>query len=244
MQFRRFNDRGIEVFRSLLMEMRQNPKAPFPKSILTDESLSQVLEPKISAPVEEFANRMAFARWLSSAAESCQAQPPRTDVGFWTWLTAALFDQVCPADGHGKRKVFAEARYIPDLTRYSRSYRHLLANPFHVYQLHHEDPSRAIVALINPLQTPGELTEQFASRIELIACPGAMSVARALYIDPETGERRRGASGDSAGRLAKVMNQYARTWDIPVVDSAEFTHMLPAEFNRFKPTLDADSESI
>lgn len=240
MQFRRFNDHGIETFRKHIEELRIDPKASFPRNILSDEALTEVLRPNISASEEVFENRMEFAKWLSNASLDSQAEPPRSDVGFWTWLTAALFDQVCPVDGNGKRKVGAEARYIPDLTKWTRRYRHLLANPFNVYQLHRDNPDRAAVALINPLHTPGELTEQFTGRLELVSCPGTMSLASALFIDPITGQRRKGASGKAARRLGKIMNQYTRTWDIPIVDSVEFAQLLPVEFNRFKPVVTDD----
>lgn len=233
-QFRRFNDAGIEAFRNYLERLRIDPALPPPRTLLTDGTVSELLNPQIEAAPGHFENRMAFARWLHAAAEKSGHPIPRTDVGFWAWLSLALFDEVCPPDSSGKRKPGADARHIPERTNWRRRYRHLLANPFDVFWLHRDDPVRASVVLLNPLHQPGELTEQFTARIELVACPGTMALASYLYVDPRTGARRRGASGKSARRFGKLMNQYARTWDLPLTQAPDFAEMLPKEFDRFK----------
>lgn len=244
MQFRRFNDAGVEAFRNYLQRLRIDPTLPPPRALLTDDAVSAPLVPQIEAPLEHFENRMAFARWLHSAAEKTGQPIPRTDAGFWAWLSLASFDEVCPADSSGKRKPGADARHIPDRTNWRRRYRHLLANPFDVFWLHRDDPVRASAVLLNPLHQPGELTEQFTARIELVACPGTMALATYLYIDPHTGARRRGASGNSARRFGKLMNQYARTWDLPLTQASKFAEMLPKEFERFKRSAASQADAV
>lgn len=234
MQFRRLNDAGIEAFRTYLQRLRDNPTLPPPWTLLSDDAVSEPLHDQIEAALERFENRMAFARWLHAAADKSGHPIPRTDAGFWAWLSLALFDEVCPVDSSGKRKPGADARHIPDRINWRRRYRHLLANPFDVFWLHKDDPVRASAVLLNPLHQPGELTEQFTARIELVACPGTMALATYLYIDPHTGARRRGASGTSARRFGKLMNQYARTWDLPLTQAPKFAELLPKEFERFK----------
>jgi len=234
MQFRRFHDAGIEAFRDYLHRLRSEPTLAPPWGMLTDDALSEPLHPPIAAEPEQFENRMAFARWLHDAAEAAKATIPRADPGFWAWLSLALFDQVCPADGNGRRKPGADARHIPDRANWQRRYRHLLANPFDVFMLHRDNPERAAVVLVNPLHKPGELTEQFTARTEIVSCPGTMALASHLYVDPTTKTRRRGASGKSARRFGKLMNQYTRTWDLPEIQPARFAEMLPGEFDRFK----------
>lgn len=236
MKFRRFNDAGVDAFRRCLDSLRSDPKAPGPVELAEDPSLTEMLTPEVGAVPERFENRMAFAKWLDRAFQDSETEPPLLDAGFWTWLTAALFDQVCPPDGNGRRKPGENAKYIPDMSRWTKRYRHLLANPFNVFQLHRDNPERAAVALVNPLDKPGELTEQFAARVEIVRCPGTIGLASKLFIDPSTGMRKRGASGLAARRFAKLMNQYTRTWDLQSVDSDNFVQLLPREFSRFKPT--------
>jgi hypothetical protein len=235
MKLRRFNSEGIVAFRSYLEDVRADPTLPAPLALLNDPALTEVLRPEVDATPHAFPTRLAFAAWLDEAFTSSGASAPLLDAGYWAWLTAALFDQACPQDGHGRRRPGADARYIPDVTRWTRRYRHLLANPFQVYQLHRDDPRRAAVVLLNPLHQPGELTEQFTARLELVSCPGAIGLATRLFIDPASGTRRRGAAGAAARRFGKLVNQYTRTWDLPSVQLDDFIRMLPREFNRFKP---------
>ena len=235
MRFRRFTDAGVEEFSQYIHALRNDPKLPVPSALIADDALTELLTPEVSATPERFSTRMEFARWLDRAFEESDAEVPSLDTGFWTWLAAVLFDQLCPADGHGRRKPGADARYIPDMSRWTRRYRHLLANPYQVLQLHRDDPERAAVALVNPLHKPGELTEQFTARLEIIRCPGTIGLATKLFIDPKTGARRHGASGNAARRFGKLMNQYTRTWDLQSVEADTFVQLLPREFNRFKP---------
>jgi len=236
MQFRRFHNAGIEAFREYLHRLRSEPTLDPPWSLLSDDTMSEPLDPPISAEPEPFENRMAFARWLHDAVKTADVSIPYADAGFWSWLSLALFDQVCPADGKRKRKPYADARHIPDYGNWGRRYRHLLESPYEVYQVHRDNPERAIVALINPLHKPGELTEHLTGRRELIRCPGTIALASYLFIDRSTWTRRRDASGKSANRLGKLMNQYRLTWDLPEMDPVQFANILPSEFDKFRKT--------
>jgi len=231
---RRFRDAGLEEFRAYLVRLKENRTLAPPEFLLEGPEFSEPLVPSVRAEPRSFENRFVFAAWLDDTFRAAGAEAPRaTDVKFWSWLTLFLFDQVCPAGADGGRKPRAEARYIPDPTRWNRRYRHLLANPYDVYLLHRDNPARAMVVLANPLHRPGELTEQFTSRLEVVQCPGTMALATHLYIDPETGRPRRGASGKKANRFGKLMNQYARTWDLPEINVTDFTRTLPRDFRRF-----------
>lgn len=236
MRFRRFNGEGIEAFRRYLHRLRQDPYLAPPLELLHDEGVSEALEPPIQAAPIQFQSRLAFARWLYEISGEDESRIPRTDPGFWAWLSLALFDQVAPADSRGRRKPGADARHIPDASNWRRRYRHLLANPYDVFMLHRDNPARAFVALVNPLHKPGELTEQFTGRVDIVTCPGTMALASYLYVDPRTGRPKKGASGKAARRFGKLMNQYTRTFDLPAIRPETFAGLLPAEFDRFKPS--------
>ena len=237
MQLRAFNQKGIETFTEYLDALRQDPSRPVPRDLLDRPTLTRSLPQAIEATPRPFATRMNFACWLHDAAKSTDAEVPRKDAGFWAWLTLALFDQVCPEKANGKRRVGELARYVPQFDNYLRRYRHLLATPYNVMLMHEDDPMRAALILMSPLSILGEVTEQFASRQEIISCPGAMALASHLFFDTKKNERKKNASGKAARRFGKLLNQYQRTWDITVMPASDSASILPKEFDRFKTGL-------
>jgi hypothetical protein len=221
MKFRRFNEAGIAAFGEFLATLRASPAAPVPNDLLTNPQLTEPLANQIEAQLPAaFASRMEFARWLHAGGSASRADVPRDDVGFWAWLSLALFDQVCPADVAGKRKPGADARHIIHAADWKRRYRHLLQNAYEIYYLHRDDPSRALVGLVNPLHKPGELTEQINGRQEIVTCPGCMSLATFLCVDSQ-GNRRKGASGEFANKFGKSVNRISRTFDLPAMQPVE-----------------------
>ena len=224
MRFRRFNEQGVKAFAEFLGGLRANGEAPVPIELLTSPRLTEPLAVSIEAePPASFPTRMAFAKWLHAAAAAVEV--PRDDAGFWAWLSLALFDHVCPADGKGKRKPGADARHLIDATDWKRRYRHLLQNAYEIFFLHRDDPARALVALVNPLHQPGELTEQINGRQEIVTCPGCISLATFLCVDSE-GNRRKGASGEFARVFGKAVNRVSRTFDLPVMQPHQSAKLL------------------
>lgn len=226
MKLRRFNPEGLIEFAKVLDLLRSEPAAPVPAELLSSKRFTEPLRAAINVTVPPvFTSRFAFADWLHAAATASGEDVPRDDAGFWAWLSLALFDHVCPADDKGRRKPGANARYIIDASDWKRRYRHLLQNPYEVYYLHKADPSRALVALVNPLDQPGELTEQINGRQELVTCPGCMSLATFLCIDAD-GKRRKGASGEFARVFGKAVNRISRTFDLPEMAPIEAAKLL------------------
>jgi hypothetical protein len=227
MKFRRFNDQGVKAFTEYLAALRANPVAAVPTDLLTNPRLAEPLSVLIDAePPASFASRMAFAKWLHAAATASGVDIPRNDAGFWAWLSLALFDHVCPADEKGQRKPGADARHVIEAEDWKRRYRHLLQNPYDIFFLHRDDPARALVALVNPLNKPGELTEHINGRQEIVTCPGCMALATFLCID-SSGKRRKGASGEFANAFGKAVNRVSRTFDLPLMlptQSAKLLH--------------------
>ena len=232
MMLKRFNEKGVAAFSEYLIAVRTDPVKPVPTDLLDKPTLVTALPDPIDAEPKQFKDRLDFVTWLQEAADRAEVRIAFHDQGFWSWLALLLFDQLCPLR-KGKRTVGEDARYI--LSRdWRRRYRHLLATPYRTFQIHRTTPERAGIVLRQPLHVLGEITEQFASRQELISCPGTMGLATHLFVNPKTGHLRRGASGAAARRLGKLLNQYTRTWDVTVMEPARMAELLPAEFNRFK----------
>jgi len=226
MRFRRFNELGVKAFAEFLCALRANPETSVPTDLLTNPRLTEPLSVSIdAAPPVSFASRMEFAKWLHAAATANGVEIPRNDAGFWAWLSLALFDHVCPMDGKGARKPGANARHMIETGDWKRRYRHLLQNAYEILFLHRDDPARALVALVNPLNQPGELTEQINGRQEIVTCPGCMSLATFLCVDTD-GNRRKGASGDFARVFGKAVNRVSRTFDLPMMQPTQSAKLL------------------
>jgi hypothetical protein len=235
MEFRRFNDAGVEAFRDHLARLRENGALPTPTHLLTNPDLTEPLHPRVAGEPRAFASRMEFARWLYHLDEASGMALPRDDRGFWSWLSLAIFDQTCPKNDRGVRKAGADARYIPELGNFHRRYRHLLANPYDIFLLHRDQPSRAMIVMNGPLHLFGDLIEQICSR-QIVRCPGAMELASHLFLG-SNGAVKRGVSGKTvARRLAPLMNQYRLTWDLPEIHVPTFVQSLPKDLHRFLST--------
>lgn len=238
MRFRRFTDAGVEAFRRYLHDLRADPKLPVPSGLVTDDSLTELLIPEVMAAPGTFHTRMDFARWLDHAFESADAEAPVLDTGFWAWLTAALFDEVCPADGHGKRKPGEVARFIPELSNYRLQYRHLLYGSMLIYNMYRTDLRSAYVLLATPLDQLNHFFYQLASRREVLGNPAVMLTATRLYFDHDRGRGKRGAitrgQPGTVFRYVKLLNQLDRVLDLGSVPADVLEAHLPKEFSRFR----------
>lgn len=159
------------------------------------------------------------------------------DPALWSWLAAVYFDQLCPLGKDGARRVGELARYVPASTSFQKFYRHLLVGPFLVYRAHADQPDRARALLANPVHSPGEVAEQFASRQELVTNRAVLEAATELYVDRKTLALKIGAGGKSAGsarRFADFINQIDLTHDLYAMDASHLLSLLPREFDRFR----------
>lgn len=245
MRLRRFTDAGVEAFSRYIHDLRTDPKLPVPADLLTNDALTEMLTPEVSATPEAFETRMDFARWLDRAFEKSDAEAPLLDAGFWTWLTAALFDQVCPADGHGRRKPGEVARFIPMFTNHRLQYRHLLYGSMLVYRLYRDEPQAADILLATPLDQLNHFYYQLASRREMLGNRAVMSLANQLYFDRDRRRGKRGAvtrgQPGSVFRYVKVLNQLDRILDLGSVPDEVLERHLPREFDRFRSMANANS---
>jgi len=239
MNLRRFNVDGVTTFANYRSRLALEPTLAPPMELLEDPALTELVPGEIEVPKRSFTNRLEAGKFLNELLDSARVHLPERDKGLWAWLTLFYFDEVCPADGHGRRNPRDEARLVPILDNFQRFYRHLLVGPFLIVRAHRDQPERAIAMLCNPLRTPGEIVEQLASRKELVTNRAVVELATQLYYDPATGSFKRGAGSSVKGaprRLAALFNQLDLTWYLYGMTADEVLSLLPKEFDRFRPS--------
>lgn len=242
MKLRRFTEAGIAAFTSFRSELIENPTSAVPWSLLEDPALTEIIDEAIELGQPIFKNRLEAGMYLNSVLSSTSLQLPERDRGLWTWLTLFFFDQVCPPDGNGVRKVLGEERLLPLVDNHQRFYRHLLLGPFLIVRAHSDNPMRAIAMLCTPLNGPGEIAGQLAAYKQLVTNKAVAEVASMLYYNPTTSSFRRGAGSSVKGaprRFAALLNQLDLTYYLYGMSADDLLSLLPAEFNRFKVSISA-----
>jgi hypothetical protein len=240
MMLRKLNKSGIQRFADFLDSLKETPFVEPPVSLLTDAEASESLPAQVDIEKRVFHNRFEAAAYLDWKLSRSGLADLERDAGLWSWLSLFYFDQLCPLDSSGKRKLHERAKLIPEVSNYRKYYRHLLAGPYRIYRAHRDNPDRAMALLCEPVSQPGDIVEQFASRQELVTNRVVMELVKTLYLDQESNRPRRGAAGKgngSARRLTDVLNQFDLTWDLHMVKVSDLIGMLPREFDRFRAAI-------
>ena len=237
MRLRRLTEKGLEAFSAFLDSLNSDAPQEYPQRILTAPATSTPVTGEAEVEVRSFANRMHAARYLDSSLSAASVPDMEHDQGLWAWLALFYFEVLCPVGRSNRRKPGERARWIPAVTNFRKYYRHLLAGPYRIFRAHRTNPDAALALLCTPVDKPGDIAEQLASRQELVTNRALVEVATRLYVDTRTNQPRRGAAGrgpGSARRLADVVNQLDLTWDLYALTPGELMAILPPEFDRFR----------
>lgn len=231
---RTFNEEGLNEFERIIGEIKNNNIKDLPETLFYDEQFSEVYEPIINIERVEFKNKNELVPYLVSQLNLKANKHLYFDKGLWTWLAAIYFNNICPIDGNGKRKVNESAFYIlKDPKNYTKYYRHLLAYPCRLYS---ELGESSKIFLIGTFQKRGEITEQFGAYQEIALNKGILDAANILYWDDDKKNLKRGAAGKGGGsarRLVRVIRQYQMTYDLNSMKGDEIVSLLPYEFNKW-----------
>ncbi len=229
---------GSELFGEYINKVRQNPQASLPKDFLSSSLYFEMIDEEVEVESPKFKSRFDLAKYLMSLIQtSYSLKNVEQDTLFWEALTAFYFDILCPVGKNKERKVGAKERYIPQVNRYDRYYKHLLLGPFLVYRAHTPQAEKALSLLCKPPHIVDDLYENIAGRQELVTNPAVVEVCTRLYFNPQTNNLKRGAGGKGPGsprRLAAVLDQFDLTWDLYSASADEIMSILPKEFDKFR----------
>jgi hypothetical protein len=226
-----FNDTGLNEFERIIGELRNGNLKSIPEDLLFNEDYTSSQEPIINIEKVDFKNKNELIPYLTEKLNLRNNKYLYFDKGLWSWLAAFYFDNVCPPDGNGKRKINETAFYLlKDPKNYTKFYRHLLAYPCRVYS-ELDDSSK--IFLIGSFARRGEVTEQFGAYQEIALNKGIIDAANILYWDSVTKNLKRGAAGKGGGsarRLVRIIRQYQMTYDLNSMKGNEIVSLLPTEF--------------
>jgi hypothetical protein len=232
-RIRELNESGIEKFRDYLIAMRETGESETSlPELLTDETYTRLLPNKIEIEPGNFSTKYEIAEYLHEKISKISSERRYRNVGMWTWLVVFYFDVLCPADSEGIRKVGADSRYILNSAEWDRIFRHLLAGPVMIYDLHHEN---SIILLYNPVDETGDFLAQLMGRQEIGTNKGVIEAAKILYWDPVKKRPKRSSSPQehkpgTLRRFVDVLQQFDLTYDLYSISGVELVQLLPGEF--------------
>lgn len=240
MKLGRLTPLGSELFSEYIGRVRLDSQAELPKNFLYSNLYFEVIDYEIEATFQKFKTRFDLAKYLESLIRTSELREVEKDAPFWEALTGFYFDVLCPVKKNGERKVAkATEKYIPQVNKFNRYYKHLLLGPYLVYRAHRETPQLTMGLLCTPPNTVDDLYENIAGRQEFVTNPVVLDVVNRLYYNPVTGERKPGSGGkdDDPGsprRLVAILSQFDLTWDLYSATADEVMSILPKEFDKFR----------
>ena len=229
---------GMEQF---LDSLNTDSPEDWPEYMLHEREYSEVLPGRTKVRQLDFESRFDLAVYVDEILEQAGlvGSPGSIPTELWAWLGLCWFEQICgkQEDGTYSYKAGERARWIPALDNFRKKYRHLVAGPWLIYNANRDKPERARCILSQRPGRPGELAEQIVNRTEILTNSIALETATRLYVDPSSGELRKGAAGKDGGsvrRYTTVLSQYDLTHDLRSLSVDQLVELLPDEFSRFR----------
>lgn len=235
MKIRRLNQLGIKKFEDYLKSLKnpEGSQGESPFDLLENPETSEPFPWEVEIEQKIFANRYEMGLYLVSLFERCEQSEINFDRGLWSWLALFFFDQLCSAGTDGRRRPSQIYNYILSSDRRHQQ-RHAIRT---TYLFVKEYGETVYFMFSNPLDKRGEITEQLASRQDVLGCRGVIEAACSLYYDNLRKSPKRGASGKGPGtvrRFGVVLRQFARTYDLFSLSGQRVLEILPGEFDRFR----------
>jgi len=233
MQIRRFNDRGIDQFQSMLSAIRKCPTTKPDWSLCEDIRFTDRNLPPIYIDRPGFATKRDAAVYLRRLLEPITDRQLERDGGLWTWLSLYFLDDICPLDKNGERRVLNDYHYIYFPTNMRWHYRHLLSISWRILLRAAPYDRLFLDTPINSLQS---VVENTVRNLYLTRIPCIYMVLERLYLDPSTGKVKPRAigphvfEGDLSYRLPRKLRQLEKTFDLHSLSADQLFELLGSEF--------------
>ncbi len=236
MTFRALTKQGIEQFGAWIEKgARRKP----PIRLLTDDGFSEAFRRVLSVnEVPPFRNRYEMGLYLVRLFREVPDAVLEGHRGVWAALSLLWFESLCPKAPGGRRQPGAVYAWIPS-SDWRHAHRHLVKPCWQLVRTFRADARLMLLAssqVRDSLSRRGEVFEQLASRLGVLANPWVLAWAVRTYADPDTGRPRRGAAGKGPGtvrRMGVVFSQLELTHDLPSVPAHQIPDLLPSEFDRW-----------
>jgi hypothetical protein len=240
---------GTERFQLWLKAARLGSTEAPPLACLVEEGLSEARHPGQAIERQpgsrSFESRYTFGLYLCDRLHPFAKTAISRDTGLWNWLSLYFIDQLAPPLADQRRRILdTEVYVLAPVFKYDSYYRHAIRSCW-LAALEHGDASRVLLVPAGKarpgtgtLAHRGELIEQLASRQQVMGSRTIIAGAAELYLDSNTGRPKSGAAGRNGGsprRLAAVIQQLDRTYDLNALTVEQFLDLLPGEFDRWKP---------
>jgi len=232
-KLRTLNEKGIHEFRGFLQQIRDGAEFRASPAILYAGDYSLPFPRTADIKPRVFASKFEAAEYLTAILDNTPAGAE--EIGLWSWLALFYFDQLSPVGADGKRRPREDYHYIPSDSGWQRD-RHLLAGPCKLFALHRQN---ARLLLHPPVHQHGAFVYDLGFRRDLITNKGLIEAIDLLYWDARRKRPKRGATTTSRPgnlrRLIALVQQLDFNYDLYGMNAAEILHLLPPEFDAWKP---------
>jgi hypothetical protein len=230
---RRLTEEGTSRFEAYIESLRQDGSLPPPLELLDDPICSEPIGCNAQLDDKAFTSRYELGQYLVEQFRSCEQRLISNDSGLWNWLALLFFEQICKFED-GRRKPSEVAHYILS-KHFGKRPRHAIRTTYILVRRY----SEKVRFMFSKLDERGELIEQIAATQYLWACEGVIEAASRLYQDNLKNTFKFGAGGSGGGsarRLKTYLSQLTLTYDLLSLTADEVLTLLPAEYNKFKPS--------
>jgi len=253
-EFRVLTDEGVDQFRIFLEESARDGQ-PAPKHLLTDRTYSKEFRPIMYLALsQKFDSKQDFGRYIVKVFDDAGVtrQLISKNRNFWASIILRYFEQFCPVNENGRRKVPMEKKdqyekypkFIPRIISRGgeqslRGRRHYALTSYLIFDYNKNTEHQADVLLSGGLDSWGDDIESTAGRKEVISNKNLIGAIRLLYWDEENGILRRGYStksrpGSIFRLIVDLRNQMKLTADWYSMSAKEIYDSLPEEFDHWK----------
>lgn len=232
---RQFNDDGIKYFKKFLYDAKFNDdNSDFPREILLDENYTESIAEELCITDITFITKHDAGKYFTDVLKLRENKSLYYNQKLWTWLSAFYFDQVCPLENDGKRKIGQEARYVlQNPKNYLTYYRHLLSGPARIYS---ELNDQGRIFLTGEISKRGDLIEQLQAYQNIAMNKGIIEAADRLYWDDSENKLKKGAGSKGPGtprRFVSIIGQFEYTYDLNSMPGQNILTLFPKEFQRW-----------